>query len=79
VLHLNRVAAASSKNLMKVTGLAIIFAPTILGPKGIFNNEHIGLQIKVVDTILSNTFFLFDDDDNWHTSLKHVVKRVAVV
>jgi len=70
VLHLNRVAEASSKNLMKARDLAIIFAPTILGPKGGFGrllinekNEDIGLKVIVVDTIISNTLQIFDDDD----------------
>ncbi len=65
VLHLNRVAEASSKNLMKARDLADIFAPIILGPKRIVNNADIGLQVRVVDTILSNTLQIFDDDDDF--------------
>jgi len=55
---------------MKARDLAIIFAPTILGPKGGFGrllinekNEDIGLKVIVVDTIISNTLQIFDDDD----------------
>jgi hypothetical protein len=63
VLHLNRVAEASSKNLLKARDLAIIFAPTILRGKGVFSSEDIGLQIRVINAILSNTLQIFGDDD----------------
>jgi hypothetical protein len=63
VLHLNRVAKASSKNLLKARDLAIIFAPTILRGKGVFSGLDLGLQIRVINAILSNTLQIFGDDD----------------
>jgi hypothetical protein len=64
VLHLNRVAEASSKNLMKARDLAIIFAQTIFQGRAGFSNKDLGLQLRIVDTILSNALQIFDDDDD---------------
>jgi hypothetical protein len=63
MLHLNRVAEASSKNYMTAGNLAIIFGPTLLLAKGSLNIEDAGSQVRVVDAILSNTLQIFDDDD----------------
>ncbi|KIW15337.1 hypothetical protein PV08_05383 [Exophiala spinifera] len=72
VLHLHRVAAHSDKNKMTQSNLAIVFAPTLMGRAGGANGQapgagsdiaDAGWQAKVVETILNNTFQIFDDDE----------------
>ncbi|KAF2146345.1 uncharacterized protein K452DRAFT_283623 [Aplosporella prunicola CBS 121167] len=61
VLHLNRVQDRSASNRMSTTNLAICFAPSLMGPhRG--QMADAGLQAKVVDTILVNTYQIFDED-----------------
>ena len=66
-LHLHRVAERSQQNKMTPTNIAICFGPTLMGQQG---NSGVGGDIKdagwqarVVETILNNTFQIFDDDD----------------
>ena len=62
-LHLHRVMEHSHVNRMNSHNLAVIFGPTMMGAgdpgMGI---EDAGWQIKVVDTILENTYNIFDDE-----------------
>ncbi|KAF9632564.1 hypothetical protein BFW01_g3427 [Lasiodiplodia theobromae] len=61
VLHLNRVQDRSASNRMSTTNLAICFAPTVMGQhRGAMADA--GLQAKVLDTILVNTYQIFDED-----------------
>lgn len=71
-LHLHRVAQRSDKNKMTISNLAIVFAPTLMGQQGATNGQSNGMsadiadagwQAKVVETILTNTLQIFDDDD----------------
>jgi Rho GTPase-activating protein RGD1 len=63
MLHLNRIAGASNKNRMNIGNLSTVFAPTLVSAKGISKIEEAGWQVRVVQTILSNTLQIFDDDD----------------
>ncbi|KAK0661558.1 putative Rho-GTPase-activating protein 7 [Lasiodiplodia hormozganensis] len=61
VLHLNHVQERSASNRMSTTNLAICFAPTVMGQhRGAMADA--GLQAKVLDTILVNTYQIFDED-----------------
>lgn len=61
VLHLNRVQERSTSNRMSSSNLAICFAPTLMGQhQG--QMVDAGLQAKVVDTIIVNTFQIFDEE-----------------
>lgn len=71
-LHLHRVAQHSDRNKMTKSNLAIVFAPTLMGQQGGANGHlggggadiaDAGWQAKVVETILNNTFQIFDDDE----------------
>lgn len=71
-LHLHRVAQHSDRNKMTNSNLAIVFAPTLMGQQGGMNGHSgvasvdiadAGWQAKVVETILNNTFQIFDDDE----------------
>jgi hypothetical protein len=69
-LHLHRVAQHSDRNKMTHSNLAIVFAPTLMGQQGGVNGHgpgsdiaDAGWQAKVVETILDNTFQIFDDDE----------------
>ena len=65
ILHLDRVAMRSGRNRMVPSNLAICFGPTFLGsPAGAGDNRDAGWQARVVETILNNTFQIFDDDDD---------------
>jgi Rho GTPase-activating protein RGD1 len=68
MLHLNKVAEHSSRNRMTPTNLATCFGPTLMGPitaMGPMSAEmrDANLQVKAVETILLNTFQIFDDDE----------------
>ncbi|KAF1980921.1 RhoGAP-domain-containing protein [Aulographum hederae CBS 113979] len=61
VLHLNRVAEHFQTNRMSTSNLAICFAPTLMGPhRGPLADA--ALQARVLDTILQNTYQIFDED-----------------
>lgn len=61
-LHLNRVQENSSTNRMNGSNLAIVFGPTLMGANTGSNIQDAGWQVRVIDTILSNTYQIFDDD-----------------
>jgi Rho GTPase-activating protein RGD1 len=66
-LHLHRVSQHFEQNRMTSANLAICFGPTLVGQGGgpsvggDMNDAH--WQARVVETILNNTFQIFDDDD----------------
>ncbi|KAL2263414.1 hypothetical protein VTK26DRAFT_6875 [Humicola hyalothermophila] len=62
-LHLHRVMENSSSNRMSSQNLAIVFGPTLMGTSPGSNISDAGWQVRVVDTILQNTYQIFDDDD----------------
>lgn len=62
-LHLHRVIDNSSSNRMSSQNLAIVFGPTLMGTVPGSNISDAGWQVRVVDTILQNTYQIFDDDD----------------
>lgn len=59
-LHLHRVMEKSAINRMTPQNLAIVFGPTLMGTDS--NLADSGFQSKVVETILLNTYQIFDDD-----------------
>lgn len=61
-LHLNRVSDLAHLNRMTVQNLAIVFGPTLMGANTGPNIQDAGWQVKVVETILNNTYQIFDDD-----------------
>ncbi|KAI9860016.1 MAG: hypothetical protein M1813_006363 [Trichoglossum hirsutum] len=61
-LHLNRVQERSSINRMNSGNLAICLGPTLMGSNSGPNIADAGYQARVVETILQNTFQIFDDD-----------------
>jgi len=64
-LHLNRVQEHSSVNRMTAQNLAICFGPTLMGPQGGAgaNISDAGWCARVIETIVVNTFQIFDDDE----------------
>ncbi|KAF2757501.1 RhoGAP-domain-containing protein [Pseudovirgaria hyperparasitica] len=65
VLHLNRIQDHASINRMSSSNLAICFAPTLM--MGDIKEHHgpladAGLQARVVETVLANTYQIFDED-----------------
>jgi len=66
-LHLDRVAQKSEKNRMTPGNLAIVFGPTLMGQQSTTGQTRdirdAALQARVVETILNNTFQIFDDDE----------------
>jgi hypothetical protein len=62
-LHLHRVMENSSSNRMSSQNLAIVFGPTLMGTAPGSSISDAGWQVRVVDTILQNTYQIFDDDD----------------
>lgn len=68
-LHLYRVAQHSDNNKMTISNLAIVFAPTLMGQHGAGGQgggpdiADAGWQARVVETILNNTYQIFDDDE----------------
>lgn len=61
-LHLNRVQDNSAVNRMNASNLAIVFGPTLMGANTGPNIQDAGWQVRVIDTILQNTYQIFDDD-----------------
>jgi len=61
-LHLHRVTEASNANRMSAKNLAIVFGPTLMGANTGPNIQDAGWQAGVIDTILQNTYQIFDDD-----------------
>ncbi|OKL62921.1 hypothetical protein UA08_01997 [Talaromyces atroroseus] len=61
VLHLNRVQEHSSNNRMTAGNIAICFGPTLMGASGSSLIDS-GWQNRVIETVLLNTFQIFDDD-----------------
>jgi hypothetical protein len=61
-LHLTRVQESSSANRMNASNLAIVFGPTFMGASTGPNIQDAGWQVRVIDTILNNTYQIFDDD-----------------
>ena len=64
ILHLFRITENSSVNRMNVQNLSIVFGPTLLGAGGAGGGNIVdaGWQVKVVETILQNTYQIFDDE-----------------
>ena len=62
-LHLYRVMDNAGTNRMNSQNLAIVFGPTLMGTAPGANISDAGWQVRVVDTILQNTYQIFDDDD----------------
>lgn len=60
-LHLHRVMDNAGTNRMSPQNLAIVFGPTLMGTGS--NIGDSGFQARVVETILLNTYQIFDDDD----------------
>ncbi|OAA55702.1 Rho GTPase-activating protein domain protein [Cordyceps fumosorosea ARSEF 2679] len=61
-LHLYRVMDNAHLNRMTSHNLAVIFGPTLMGSDPSTAMTDAGWQIKVVDTILQNTYQIFDED-----------------
>ncbi|MCJ1403893.1 hypothetical protein MMC11_007116 [Xylographa trunciseda] len=61
-LHLHRVQEHSAANRMNAGNLAICFGPTLMGTAMNGNIADAGWQVRVIDTILQNTYQIFDDD-----------------
>ena len=49
-------------NRMNASNLAIVFGPTLMGANTGPNIQDAGWQVRVIDTILQNTYQIFDDD-----------------
>lgn len=61
-LHLYRVMDKAHINRMNCHNLAVIFGPTLMGTTPATPIEDAGRQIRVIDTILQNTYQIFDED-----------------
>ncbi|KAM7209754.1 RHO GTPase-activating protein RGD1 [Naviculisporaceae sp. PSN 640] len=62
-LHLHKVIENAATNRMSSQNLAIVFGPTLMGTGSNASIADSGWQIRVVETILNNTYQIFDDDD----------------
>ncbi|KAI9795479.1 MAG: hypothetical protein M1833_007009 [Piccolia ochrophora] len=62
ILHLYRVQEHSHINRMNAGNLAICLGPTLMGSNTGPNIADAGWQVRVIDTILQNTYQIFDDD-----------------
>ncbi|KAF7585338.1 hypothetical protein BBP40_011222 [Aspergillus hancockii] len=62
VLHLNKIQEHYTQNRMNAGNIAICFGPTLMGASSGGNIADAGWQVRVIETILVNTFQLFDDD-----------------
>lgn len=61
-LHLNRVTENANSNRMNASNIAIVFGPTLMGAATGPDIQDAGWQVRVIDTILKNTYQIFDDD-----------------
>ncbi|KAK8122514.1 Rho GTPase activator (Rgd1) [Apiospora sp. TS-2023a] len=61
-LHLHRVMENSGVNRMNSQNLAIVFGPTLIGTAPGANIADAGWQVRAIDTILQNTYQIFDED-----------------
>ncbi|KAJ2989923.1 hypothetical protein NUW58_g3217 [Xylaria curta] len=61
-LHLHRVMENSAVNRMNSQNLAIVFGPTLMGTAPGSNIADASWQVRAVDTILQNTYQIFDED-----------------
>ncbi|KAI0111074.1 hypothetical protein GGR51DRAFT_557482 [Nemania sp. FL0031] len=61
-LHLYRVMENSAVNRMNSQNLAIVFGPTLMGTAPGSNIADAAWQVRAVDTILQNTYQIFDED-----------------
>ncbi|KAJ6087033.1 hypothetical protein N7467_005947 [Penicillium canescens] len=62
ILHLNKIQEHYTQNRMNAGNLAICFGPTLMGANSGGNIADAGWQVRVIETILNNTFQIFDDD-----------------
>lgn len=62
MLHLWRVQERSAVNRMTINNLAICLGPTLMSGQN-SSVQDTGFQSRIVETILANTFQIFDDDD----------------
>ncbi|KAL2219138.1 GTPase activating protein [Thermoascus aurantiacus ATCC 26904] len=62
ILHLNKVQEHYIHNRMNAGNLAICFGPTLMGANSGGNIADAVWQTRVIETILLNTFQIFDDD-----------------
>ncbi|KAL2866020.1 putative Rho GTPase activator (Rgd1) [Aspergillus lucknowensis] len=62
ILHLNKVQEHYTQNRMNAGNIAICFGPTLMGASSGGNLADAGWQVRVIETILNNTFQIFDDD-----------------
>ncbi|PWY67498.1 RhoGAP-domain-containing protein [Aspergillus heteromorphus CBS 117.55] len=62
VLHLNKIQEHYTENRMNAGNIAICFGPTLMGAGSGGNIADAGWQVRVIETILVNTFQIFDDD-----------------
>ncbi|KAK1763602.1 hypothetical protein QBC33DRAFT_242428 [Phialemonium atrogriseum] len=61
-LHLHRVIDNADVTRMSSQNLAIVFGPTLMGTAPGASISDASWQVRVVDTILQNTYQIFDDD-----------------
>ncbi|KAI9163404.1 RHO GTPase-activating protein RGD1 [Paramyrothecium foliicola] len=61
-LHLYRIMDKAHINRMNSHNLAVIFGPTLMGSDPSTAIADAGWQIRVIDTILQNTYQIFDED-----------------
>ncbi|EFW18488.1 hypothetical protein D8B26_005261 [Coccidioides posadasii str. Silveira] len=62
ILHLNHVQERASENRMNAGNIAISFGLTLMGSNAGHNIADSGWQARVIETVLQNTFQIFDDD-----------------
>uniref|UniRef100_A0ABR4ITY8 Rho GTPase activator n=1 Tax=Aspergillus cavernicola TaxID=176166 RepID=A0ABR4ITY8_9EURO len=61
-LHLNKIQEHYTQNRMNAGNIAICFGPTLMGASSGGNIADAGWQVRVIETLLNNTFQIFDDD-----------------
>ncbi|KAJ5461179.1 uncharacterized protein N7458_002731 [Penicillium daleae] len=62
ILHLNKVQERYAQNGMGARDLAIFLGPTLMSAHSGGNITDAVWQIRIIETILNNTFQIFDDD-----------------